>query len=271
MRKLALAICAILLLLTIIAHPILGSAKINEVRWEPVHLKVNDYYVLYAYPKTPYVDKQNRLQLPLRSVGDLLGAEVSYNSTTKTAQLSMFNRSLEVIVGSEVYYVDGQKKSMDTTPVLYENTLFIPIRVLLDSFSILGNWNQEKKQLSLTNEAFMKNKKFTYFLDLDREADLIRTTDAFEPISYKLSMSKTKGYWQGDITIQAKNVLGSDIAEGKEDLHPILIFTRSWGSHDINSSRPMVELNEIIERTFSTTPPIGENLEYILVQGRVLK
>lgn len=31
----------------------------------PVILKMNNYYVAYTYPKEPYVDKQNRLILPL--------------------------------------------------------------------------------------------------------------------------------------------------------------------------------------------------------------
>jgi hypothetical protein len=269
MRKITLIVCTLFFLIT--AFPFSSLAASMKTEWKPVHLRVNDYYVLHAYPKAPYIDKQNRLQLPLRSVADLLSAEISYNSITKTAQVIMLEHTLKITLESNVYYVNNEKKTMDTTPVLYENALFIPVRVLLDSFNIKENWDNNKKLLSISDASFLKHYKFTNFLDLDREANLVQSRSAFEPVAYKLSMANEKGYWQGNITVQAKNMTGSDVDEGKEDLHPIMIFTRSSGTHDVNSSRPMVKANEVIMRTFDATPPIGENLEYILIEGRVLK
>ncbi|MGG1669549.1 hypothetical protein ACIFOE_02655 [Paenibacillus sp. NRS-1783] len=36
-------------------------------------LKINNYYVLFTTPKAPYIDKNNRFMVPLRSINDLLG------------------------------------------------------------------------------------------------------------------------------------------------------------------------------------------------------
>lgn len=51
----------------------------------PVVLKMNDYFIIYTYPKGPYIDENDRLILPLRSVSELLGADVAYDGPTRSA------------------------------------------------------------------------------------------------------------------------------------------------------------------------------------------
>jgi hypothetical protein len=50
----------------------------------PVFLKVNQYFVLYTYPKPPYIDSQKRLMVPLRMFcWRLLGADVGFDRLTR--------------------------------------------------------------------------------------------------------------------------------------------------------------------------------------------
>lgn len=80
----------------------------------PVYLKINDYQVIYTYPKSPYVDEKNRLMVPLRSVGELMGFEVRFNHITKTARISKEGNSIELTLQSDVAIVNDNPVKMDT-------------------------------------------------------------------------------------------------------------------------------------------------------------
>ncbi|MFC7560415.1 hypothetical protein ACFQY3_17880 [Paenibacillus farraposensis] len=50
-----------------------GKLSAESIAPSTTILKINNYYVLFTTPQAPYIDKNNRFMVPLRSINDLLG------------------------------------------------------------------------------------------------------------------------------------------------------------------------------------------------------
>ncbi|KAF6602377.1 copper amine oxidase N-terminal domain-containing protein, partial [Paenibacillus sp. EKM208P] len=83
--KIRLLVCLMIVLSFATAHSNSTSAHAHT----PIQLKVNDHYVLYTYPASPFVDKKGRLLIPLQAAEDILGGKVTYNAANKTAAVDL--------------------------------------------------------------------------------------------------------------------------------------------------------------------------------------
>lgn len=246
----------------------------------PVILKMNNYYVAYTYPKEPYVDKQNRLILPLRSVSELLGATVSYNNQTKTAEIKEGENIVQIQAGNKTAKVNGQNVEMDTKAVVEKGFLLVPARILFDSFSF--KVTNENNVITLNDERLLKQGKLKYLSDDDRIA-ISRTENlnAFQPIEISYNVFVKNKVSLIDLTVTAKNSTGKDIPEGQEDLHTIVYFEHSSvmdaddSTVDIKDRpRPAVKKDAIIKKQLNTgggTIIQPNELQYILIAGRTFK
>ncbi|MGN7761661.1 copper amine oxidase N-terminal domain-containing protein [Paenibacillus sp. 22594] len=115
-------------------------------------MKINNYYVLQTAPQAPYTDAQSRIMIPLRSVSELLGAKVGYDANAKTATISMDSTSVIFTIGSRDLTVNGNAQAMDTTPVLKQNSMIIPVSVLAKHLGIESSYYQVNKLYSLIGE-----------------------------------------------------------------------------------------------------------------------
>ncbi|MFP4975281.1 hypothetical protein ACE6ED_07725 [Paenibacillus sp. CN-4] len=116
----------------------------------------------------------------------------------------------------------------------------------------------------------MQTSKVKNWEELDRFVSLpAADSNAFLPVSYSYDAAKNK------VTLKSKNISGRDIAEGQEDVHPYFIFGESAQFDNKNRPRPFVKKDGIVESSWTFNPGIingvRETLQYILVQGRVLK
>jgi hypothetical protein len=186
-----------------------------------VSLKINDYYVLYTTPKAPYIDSENRFMIPLRSISELLGAKVGYDAAKKTASVAMDAKTVVFKIGSKIGFVDGEPFEMDTVPVLYKNAMFIPLSFLIKNLDIQSKWDQANKLYTLTGDHLMQTEMIKYYEHLDTREGPVKSNNGFMPVSYILDLAHFK------ITIKSKNVTGTDLPEGVEDVHPYFIFDNS--------------------------------------------
>lgn len=266
-KRLILFMCS--LILTLFETSFVNSkstyASINET---PVLLKVNDYYVLYTTPKSPYIDSHNRFMIPLRSISELLGAQVEYNSKSKIAIIKMDSKMVTFQINSKTVTVDGKKYTMDTVPVLYENSMFIPLGVLINNLGIQNQWDQANKLYKLTGKHVMQTEMIKNIEDLDRQVASIKNNNGFMPKSYRYNPDKNT------MMINSKNITGTDLPKGKEDVYPYFIFDNSYQFDHVNRERSAVKKDEIVKTTWLINPSIInnklENLRYVLVKGRIL-
>ena len=89
----------------------------------------------------PYVDSNYRTQVPLRGVMEKYGCEVCWDNTTKTAIVSKDNTVVKVPMNSSYVFVDDKKVQNDTTSVSKNGRIYLPIRIVLESFGANVTWN----------------------------------------------------------------------------------------------------------------------------------
>lgn len=170
-------------------------------------------------------------------------------------------------IGSQSGLVNGEPFEIDTVPVMYQNSIFIPLGFLTKTFEISSQWDQINKLYSLTGED-LTTEMVKYYEDLDTREGPVTSNNGFMPISYLLDIAHSK------ITIKSKNVTGTDLPEGVEDVHPYFIYGNSAQFDKVDRLRPAVKKDGFTDYTWTITPGKvdgkQEVLKYILVKGRTI-
>ncbi|CAM4410795.1 stalk domain-containing protein [Paenibacillus tarimensis] len=87
---------------------------------------------------TPFkpIIKNGRSYLVLRDIADAMGAETSWNASSKTAIIKLGSRQVALTIGSDSMLVDGKPVTIDSPPFLQrsgkEQKTYVPLAVLAD-------------------------------------------------------------------------------------------------------------------------------------------
>lgn len=110
----------------------------------------NDHHV---YSK-PDVDKKGRvlsalvrgrtILVPLRSMFEQMGADVSYDPASKTAIVSKPGSEIRVTVGKPEVVINGESRPLDVPPEIYHGAVLVPVRVISEAMGAYVQWVQEK-------------------------------------------------------------------------------------------------------------------------------
>lgn len=242
--------------------PVTTSVKAAES--VPVYLKVGQYSILYTQPAPPFSDEAHRVQVPLRSIEDLFGGKVKYDPASKTAQVEWVGHTFEVTVDSRTAQIDGKAVGMDTTPVLKQQAMFLPIRFFLDATDLKWHWDQKAQQLVLSDERAVQGKPFEDFMFMD--GPVVKDEQALVIQSYSI-----EGNY---MTINALNVSGHAIAAGKTDIQPLFHYRNGQFSID-SYNRPIALPLDAVQKggIVSKKVQVGitEDMDYMITVGRELK
>ncbi|MNN27474.1 hypothetical protein D3C81_1410120 [compost metagenome] len=91
-----------------------------------------EYITLNAAP----IEKKGRTLVPLRVVSELMGAKVIWNQTDQSVTIKFEENTIQMTVGSTKLTVNGQSFEMDTVPVIYGDTTYVPIRFIVAQFGM---------------------------------------------------------------------------------------------------------------------------------------
>lgn len=83
----------------------------------------------------------SRTMVPLRFVMQALGAEVGWNDTAKSAQISANGVSAEFVVGANSFTVNGEVKSLDSPAYIEDGRTMIPLRAVSEGFGKYVYWD----------------------------------------------------------------------------------------------------------------------------------
>ena len=81
----------------------------------------------------PYVDENNRTMVPVRFVGQALGATVNWNPSAKTVLVADEENTVVFAVGSDEMTVNGRTTPIDTAAVIQDNRTMLPLRAVAES------------------------------------------------------------------------------------------------------------------------------------------
>lgn len=94
--------------------------------------------------------ENGRTLIPLRAVGEAMGADVSWDDERKTAIACKDGVTAEFPVGENAVYVNGEKSVLDTAAIIEHDRTMIPLRALAEAFGANVNWDDETKSVLIT-------------------------------------------------------------------------------------------------------------------------
>ena len=100
----------------------------------------------------PFVDKNNRTQLPLRKCLESLGAEVKYEAESQKITVSQGDNTAVLQVGSAVLMVNGEETIMDTEPTIKDGRTYLPIRPVAEAIGYQLSWQEDNKMVVIAAE-----------------------------------------------------------------------------------------------------------------------
>jgi hypothetical protein len=111
--------------------------------------------VAYVGDKTVILDAaptivDNYTVVPLRALGDALGAETVYDEAGKKVTVKYDGESLTFYLDSKYVWKDNNWVLMDIPVKIMNNRVMIPLRFAGQSFGAKVDWNGESKEITIT-------------------------------------------------------------------------------------------------------------------------
>lgn len=88
--------------------------------------------------------------VPLRALGDALGAETIYEETTKTVTVKYENKELIFYIDSKLVKINNEWKTTDIPATLLNNRVMIPVRFVSESFGATVVWEETTREVIIT-------------------------------------------------------------------------------------------------------------------------
>lgn len=94
----------------------------------------------HAYGQNPEL-LNSRTLVPLRSIFEAMGAQVSWDDTTSTAIAKRNGVEIKIQIGASEIYKDGQAIAVDVPAQLMNSRTMVPVRVIAEAFGADVGWN----------------------------------------------------------------------------------------------------------------------------------
>lgn len=116
---------------------------------QAVQVEVNGQTV--AFPDAqPFVDKQNRVQVPLRLISEMLGAQITWSPEKKQVSISQNAKTITLTLGNKVIYVNGAAEEMDTSAVSKGSRTYVPLRFITQALGAEMTWDTASGAVAIT-------------------------------------------------------------------------------------------------------------------------
>lgn len=103
----------------------------------PIEIQLNAKKIQYtAETGEPFIDANNRTQVPLRQTMTAMGAKVTWNNDARKAVIKLDGNTIEVPLDKFYIIRNGQIINHDTTAYVANNRIYIPLRVVVEA--VLG-------------------------------------------------------------------------------------------------------------------------------------
>lgn len=88
----------------------------------------------------PYI-KDSRTYVPMRYLGEILGAEVVWDDAARTVTLTKGADVVVFTIGSTTYTVNGEAKTADVAPEITNSRTMLPARFVAEAFGAVVGWD----------------------------------------------------------------------------------------------------------------------------------
>ncbi|AWB43145.1 hypothetical protein DCC85_02115 [Paenibacillus sp. CAA11] len=99
----------------------------------------------------PFMDKNQRMQVPIRFISEALGAKVGYDAGKKLITLTQGSKVITLTTGSKSFTVNGQTQQMDTSAVERSSRIYVPLRFVSQALDAQLSWDPETNSVKVTS------------------------------------------------------------------------------------------------------------------------
>ncbi|MBS4960906.1 MAG: hypothetical protein KHZ62_08850 [Clostridiales bacterium] len=144
MWRLKIGMILALILGTVCATPVLAEGT-------EISVSINSFPVMYtSQTGYPFVDEAGYTQVPLRETMEKFGCLVKWNDKAKVATVISGDKVLRVPIGKNYIIDNGKKKENHTSAMLEEGRVYLPIRIVLESFGATVIWEEDSQTVAVT-------------------------------------------------------------------------------------------------------------------------
>lgn len=143
MKKLVKGIILGMVILTIMTFSLQVEAA------EQISVYLNDEQLIFDV--APQIIN-GRTLLPLRTIFEALGLEVSWDPSTKVIKGTKENMEIILKVDNVLAYINNEEYTLDVPPTIIDSRTLVPARFIAESLGLNVEWDQESQTVSITNE-----------------------------------------------------------------------------------------------------------------------
>ncbi|NLJ99940.1 MAG: hypothetical protein GX318_01725 [Clostridia bacterium] len=100
--------------------------------------------------EVPPILSNGYTMLPLRFVGETLGASFDFESKTKTVTFKTASRTVKLRIGERTAQVDGKDVRLDKPAEITSGRTLVPLRFVGESLGAGVDWDNAKKMVTIT-------------------------------------------------------------------------------------------------------------------------
>lgn len=228
-----------------------------------IDLMVNEDKVVFTESSgNPFIDENERTQVPLRVAMEKVGAVVGWNESTQVATVEKGDIKIEVSIGKKHIIVNGEIVNTDTEAVVKNSRTYLPIRAVAEALGLKVFWDDETSTVILsTNSTDMyvvngtgENSKFKWLKnhELSNEINIFYYTEKDGNMLFKQTKHELKKKIDMADTIKWTNLDKKEVVSTRAEIYQL------------------IEYNVVQRRLFSiengnkmTFNPYSDNLDYI--------
>ncbi len=128
----------------------------------------------------PFQDEEGRVFIPFKAVMEEFGCNVVWDKERSVAVAVKDAVIVEVPPNQNYIRQNGFKIVMDSNTVLKENKLYVPIRVIFETFGAEVNWNQAAKTVIVKSLNADMKLMTVHFIDVEHGDSILIDYDEYE-------------------------------------------------------------------------------------------
>ncbi len=153
MKKILSFVLVIIMLCSAISIPVLAeeTVEISQMQIDDIiTITVDGVFIdCFKYGQIPVI-VEGRTLVPLRSVFEALGAEVSWNNEERSVTSIKDDVTITLKVDSMEMLVNGEIKTLDVPAQIMNERTMVPVRAVAEAFDCIVEWNNSERWVVIT-------------------------------------------------------------------------------------------------------------------------
>ncbi len=139
--------CISLMLAAFISITAHGDERLIDVRVDDATILFEETY------GQPFIDSNNRTQVPVRAVMEAYGAVVEWDDMARHVIIKYEGQLVEIPLGKAHIYINGRSQVIDTSAMIKEGRTYLPIRAVVEALGGNVGWDASTSSVLLTHDA----------------------------------------------------------------------------------------------------------------------